>query len=144
MNEWNLFDGVHRNKMFLFVSLVSLGLQIFLVEIGGDFVRTSPLTLAQWLITIGLGFLGVPIGILMRFIPVSEDPESFFTADSIIGSSVVAITDDIEMKDVHKAEEDDYELLLLETLKRKEEMKTEGKQELEEEEDIFNGEKPYH
>ena len=77
--------------MFLIVSIMTLGLQIFLVEIGGDFVRTSPLTLIQWLITIALGFIGVPIGILVRLIPVSEDPESFFTADSVLNHGVTGI-----------------------------------------------------
>ena len=84
LNEWNLFEGVFKNRMFFYVSFICLGLQIFLVEIGGDFVKTSPLTLSQWLITIALGFIGVPIGMLMRFIPVTEDPDSFFLADSIL------------------------------------------------------------
>ena len=70
--------------MFALVSLVTFGLQIFLIQIGGDFVKTSPLTLIQWLITIALGFIGVPIGMLMRLIPIGEDPNSFFTS-SIIG-----------------------------------------------------------
>ena len=72
--------------MFLFVSIVTFGLQIFLIEVGGDFVKTSPLTLIQWLITIALGFIGVPIGMLMRLIPIKEDPNSFFTADIIVKS----------------------------------------------------------
>jgi Ca2+-transporting ATPase len=80
--------------MFFVVSILSLGLQIFLVEMGGDFVRTSPLTMMQWLITIALGFVGVPYGIMTRLIPISEDPESFFTADSVIGSDCIDISDD--------------------------------------------------
>ena len=83
-NEWNPFDGVMKNKMFLLVSVASLGLQIFLIQVGGDFVKTSPLTLYQWLITIALGFISVPIGMLMRLIPVNEDPNSFFTVDSVV------------------------------------------------------------
>ena len=83
-NEWNPFDGVMKNKMFLLVSIASLGLQIFLIQVGGDFVKTSPLTLYQWLITIALGFISVPIGMLMRLIPVNEDPDSFFTVDSVV------------------------------------------------------------
>lgn len=51
---------------------------------SGDFVKTSPLNLYQWIITVTLGFLGIPIGILMRLIPITEDPHSFFTADFII------------------------------------------------------------
>ena len=109
--------------MFLIVSFVSIGLQIFLVELGGDFVRTSPLNLTQWLITIGLGFLGVPIGILMRFIPVAEDPESFFTANPLIKSTPAEAIDDF------KYVNDDYEILLLETLTKKDVMKNERKQE---------------
>lgn len=79
-----MFSGVCSNMAFLIVSIMSLGLQIFLVQVGGDFVRTSPLTINQWLVTIGLGALGLPVGILMRFIPVSEDPNSFFTADAVL------------------------------------------------------------
>ena len=74
-----MFEGVFGNYMFLFVSIFSLGLQVFLVEVGGDFLRTSPLDAPQWFITIALGFLGMPIGVLMRFFPCEEDPESFFT-----------------------------------------------------------------
>lgn len=73
-----MFDGLYKNKMFLFVSLVTFGLQIFLVEVGGDFVKTSSLNVSQWLITIALGFLGIIIGIAMRFFPIAEDPNSFF------------------------------------------------------------------
>jgi hypothetical protein len=38
--------------------------------------------MSQWLVTIGLGAIGLPVGVLMRFIPVSEDPESFFDSAS--------------------------------------------------------------
>jgi len=61
------------------VSAFTFGAQIFLIELGGEFVKTSPLTIEQWLITIALGAIGLPIGVLlMRFIPVKEDPNSFF------------------------------------------------------------------
>ena len=54
-DEKNPFEGVQHNRMFLLISIVSIGLQVFLVEVGGSFVKTSPLTLIQWIITIGLG-----------------------------------------------------------------------------------------
>lgn len=83
MNEWNIFSGVLKNPMFLLVSFISLGFQIFLVELGGDFVKTSPLTVYQWIITVVLGLGGIPIGILMRFFRVSEDPNSFFALSGV-------------------------------------------------------------
>lgn len=83
LNEWNAFDDLLGNYTFLLVSFFTLGLQIFLVEVGGDFVRTSSLNLVQWLVTIALGAIGIPVGIMMRFIPVVEDPNTFFSADAI-------------------------------------------------------------
>ena len=44
----------------------------------------------------GLGAIGLPVGMLMRFIPVKEDPESFFdNTDTIIvtGSSSNSIVE---------------------------------------------------
>ncbi|RYH17212.1 hypothetical protein EON65_28895 [archaeon] len=51
----------------------------------GDFLKTSPLTASQWLITVALGAIALPVGILMRLIPCKEDPSSFFVAESEVG-----------------------------------------------------------
>lgn len=77
-DEWNPFRNIQNNYVFLIVSLVTFGCQIFLIELGGEFVKTAPLTIFQWLITIALGAIGLPIGMLMRFIPIEESPDVFF------------------------------------------------------------------
>ena len=77
-DEWNFFPAALGNPVFMMVSAFTLGSQIFLVEVGGEFVQTTPLNLNQWLITIALGAIGLVVGVLMRWIPVSEDPNSFF------------------------------------------------------------------
>eukprot|EP00981_Chlorochromonas_danica_P011661 scaffold4203_cov166-Ochromonas_danica.AAC.7 len=77
-DEWNFLRGILENYIFICVSLVTIGCQIMLIEVGGEFLKTTPLTIDQWLITVALGAIGLPIGILMRFIPVKEDPKSFF------------------------------------------------------------------
>jgi magnesium-transporting ATPase (P-type) len=77
-DNWNFLDGIMNNYIFLYVSIFTVLAQIFLIEVGGTFVKTTSLTLNQWLITIALGAIGLPVGMLMRFIPVKEDPESFF------------------------------------------------------------------
>jgi Ca2+-transporting ATPase len=77
-DDWNPFAGILDNYVFLLVFIVTVACQVMLIEVGGEFLKTSPLTLSQWLITIALGAIGLPIGMLMRWIPVKEDPKSFF------------------------------------------------------------------
>jgi magnesium-transporting ATPase (P-type) len=90
----NLFDEVNpfrgilsfengfkvANWAFVWVSIFTAGFQILFVEVFGKFASTSPLPWNHWLITIALGFIGVPIGMFYRFIPVKEDPNTFFDA----------------------------------------------------------------
>jgi len=77
-DEWNFAKNMHFNGIFAAVIIITLGCQILLINFGGEFVKTAPLTLNQWLITIALGAIGIPIGMAMRFIPAPEDPKSFF------------------------------------------------------------------
>mmetsp|Transcript_4081 Transcript_4081/g.6104 ORF Transcript_4081/g.6104 Transcript_4081/m.6104 type:complete len:1097 (-) Transcript_4081:178-3468(-) len=77
-DDMNMFSGIAGNYIFLFVSIFTVFSQVFLVEVGGDALQTTPLTLIQWLITIGLGAGGLIVGALMRLIPIKDDPNSFF------------------------------------------------------------------
>jgi hypothetical protein len=78
---------IHKNYIFFIVTIITIGCQIFLIEVGGEFVKTSHLTMNQWLVTIGLGAIGLPVGVLMRFIPVKDDPKSFFDNDAPLHST---------------------------------------------------------
>jgi hypothetical protein len=83
LSEWNPFDGIQNNPMFIYVSLFTLGAQIFLVEVGGKIVSTTPLTPVQWIVTVALGAISIPVMMLVRLIPMDEDPDSFFDNGSI-------------------------------------------------------------
>jgi Ca2+-transporting ATPase len=77
-HDWNIFKGVFSNPAFFMVSVVSAGCQYLIVQFGGRFTSTSPIDWAQWLITVALGFGSIFIGMLMRFIPCEENPNTFF------------------------------------------------------------------
>lgn len=77
-NEVNPFSGIWRNHIYLGVIVFTVASQYLLVEFGGAFIHTSPLSWSEWLLSIALGFIGIPIGMLMRFLPVAENPDSFF------------------------------------------------------------------
>jgi len=54
-----------------------------MVQFLGKFANTVPLTKEQWLITVSIGFVSLPIAALVKFIPVPKNfklvsvPESF-------------------------------------------------------------------
>lgn len=86
-DKWDVFSDVRGNPIFLAVIVVTFLTQLFVVEVGGDFTRTAGLTANQWFITIGLGALALPVGVLMRFIPVQPDPNSFADTSKITNDS---------------------------------------------------------
>jgi magnesium-transporting ATPase (P-type) len=93
----NLFDdvdcisGVVTNPMFIGVSVFSAVLQVVIVEFGGDFTSTSSLTAAQWGWTIFLGWGSMLFGVAQRFIPIKEDPDTFFHNDGPVGKDDASI-----------------------------------------------------
>jgi len=65
------------NFVFIGVILVTIALQIFLVFVGGDFVKTSGLNASNFLICIGMGSICLVFNYVQRHIPVVEDPGDF-------------------------------------------------------------------
>jgi len=82
-NEFNVFKGLQRNPLFIGIAIFTCIGQYVLVEFGGDFVRTTSLTHDQWLKSFLLGALTLPLGGLMRLIPV-EDSESDYAKVSVL------------------------------------------------------------
>ena len=76
-DKWNVYAGLETNPLFIGVIVLTLALQVFIVEVGGDFTRTTGLSVEHWFETIGLGALSLIVGVLMRFIPVPERPSDF-------------------------------------------------------------------
>jgi Ca2+-transporting ATPase len=79
--DFNAFAGMGdgSSNVFFYVSIFTIGMQILLVELSGEFLRVSPLNWSQWLITVALGAFSLVIAVLMRLIPIKEDPKSFFS-----------------------------------------------------------------
>jgi magnesium-transporting ATPase (P-type) len=86
-DEYNMFGGLLGGGfVFPAVSLFSGGMQVLLVQAGGEFLRTSPLDAPQWLITIALGAVSLIICVLSRvLIPIKEDPDTFFSHEEVDG-----------------------------------------------------------
>ena len=71
------FTNLGRSPMFLLVIAFTVFAQWLIVEFGGDFTQTTSLTFSEWRSTVGYGAMSIPVGFLMRLVPVSEDPSTF-------------------------------------------------------------------
>ena len=68
-NRLNTLDGIWRNWLFLTIFAIMVGGQIFIVFFGGDAFVVKRLNGPQWAISIIIGLLSLPLGIVIRFIP---------------------------------------------------------------------------
>ncbi|KAK4478309.1 hypothetical protein RD792_017598 [Penstemon davidsonii] len=72
MEKINVFKGILNNYVFVSVLSCTVFFQIIIVEFLGTFANTHPLTYQQWLVSVLLGFLGMPIAAAAKMIPVGS------------------------------------------------------------------------
>lgn len=68
-NKFNIFEGVQRNSFFIFINTIMIGGQVMIIFVGGRAFNVSRLTSAQWGLSVGLGAISLPVGVLIRLIP---------------------------------------------------------------------------
>lgn len=86
-NEINFLQGMEKNKMFIGIIIFSVIVQIIIVQFGGSFMKTTPLTVMQWIISVSLASGTLLVGVLMRYIPITEDPQSFVIVNNSSGNN---------------------------------------------------------
>lgn len=74
LEKRNVFEGIHRNKLFMGIIGVTLILQVVMVEFLKKFADTERLNWGQWGICVGLAAAAWPIGWLVKLIPVPTRP----------------------------------------------------------------------
>lgn len=73
MEKVNVFKGVLKNYVFVAVLSCTVLFQIVIIQFLGTFANTYPLNLQQWVATILLGFLGMPVAAALKMIPVGSE-----------------------------------------------------------------------
>lgn len=69
-DELNVFQGILKNQLFLVIAFVQIFMQIIIVEYGGRAFGTTPLSAYEWVACIGIGFISLPIGFMLRFLKI--------------------------------------------------------------------------
>ncbi|KAK4774343.1 hypothetical protein SAY86_009278 [Trapa natans] len=72
LEKKNVFEGIHRNKLFIAIVLVTVVLQAIMVELLKKFADTERLTWGQWGFCIAVGAMSWPIGFIVKFVQVPE------------------------------------------------------------------------
>lgn len=62
----NIFEHLSQNKRFLQIMLLVFTLQIVFTYIGGNILRTTPLTFNEWLLVFGFSLLIIPVDFLRK------------------------------------------------------------------------------
>ncbi|KAK4425609.1 putative calcium-transporting ATPase 13, plasma membrane-type [Sesamum alatum] len=70
----NVFEGIHKNKLFMGIIGITLVLQVVMVEFLNKFADTERLNWRQWGVCIEISAASWPIGFLVKFLPVPERP----------------------------------------------------------------------
>jgi Ca2+-transporting ATPase len=69
-NRFNVFEGITHNWFFIFILAIMIGGQTLIMFVGGvAFNIEESLNGAQWGYSIVLGFLSLPVGMIVRLIP---------------------------------------------------------------------------
>ncbi|KAL2229973.1 calcium-transporting ATPase 12, plasma membrane-type-like [Sesamum indicum] len=70
----NIFKGIHKNKLFLGITGITIVLQVIMVELLNKFAHTERLDWKQWGACIGIAAFSWLIGWLIKFLPVPKKP----------------------------------------------------------------------
>ena len=68
-NRLNAFYGMGRNFLFLAITFFTIAGQILIIFVGGTAFSVTRLNGVQWLTSIILGLLSLPVGVVIRLIP---------------------------------------------------------------------------
>ena len=68
-NKMNILEGVQRNYFFIGIQVIIIAGQIMIIFVGGQAFSIHRLNRAQWIYSIVLGFLSIPVAAFIRLIP---------------------------------------------------------------------------
>ncbi|KAF1919833.1 hypothetical protein BDU57DRAFT_154267 [Ampelomyces quisqualis] len=68
-NRFNVFEGITHNWFFIVILMIMIGGQTMIIFVGGVAFKVTRLNGAQWGYSIVLGFLSLPVGMIVRLIP---------------------------------------------------------------------------
>ncbi|OWZ09373.1 Calcium-translocating P-type ATPase [Phytophthora megakarya] len=82
-DEPNIFEGLLGNRVYIYVTILQILMQLLIVQCTGKFFNCEPLTAGQWGISIGLGAISLPLRVILRCFSVKWLPSFCRDADAV-------------------------------------------------------------
>ncbi|XXG56889.1 hypothetical protein AAC387_Pa03g4196 [Persea americana] len=108
MEKINVFKGMLRNYVFVGVLACTVAFQVIIIEFLGDFANTTPLTSAEWFLSIFIGFLGMPIAAIVKLIPVASNRDCRVHSPDASACKPSKVLDRVEDADGIRPDADGY------------------------------------
>lgn len=70
--DFNVFAGFFNNWLFLFIMILTFGVQIFMVQFAGIFMTVTPLGWKDQLVCLGIGSFSLVWGVIIKLILPSK------------------------------------------------------------------------
>ncbi|KAF7116590.1 hypothetical protein RHSIM_RhsimUnG0023400 [Rhododendron simsii] len=93
LEKKNLFEGIHKCKLFLVIVGVTIVLQVVMVEFLKNFTDTERLNWWQWGVCVAFASVSWPLGWFVKWIPVPKKP--FLLGEEAQGEGVVPLELDL-------------------------------------------------
>ena len=71
--ELNVFENIFNNYLYILIQFIIIAGQLTMVTFGGRALRTHPLTVNQHLGCLGIAALSLPVGLLIKLLPIGID-----------------------------------------------------------------------
>ncbi|KAF1810479.1 calcium-translocating P-type ATPase [Eremomyces bilateralis CBS 781.70] len=68
-NKFNIFEGIQHNYFFILIATIMIGGQVLIIFVGGRAFHVQRLEPAQWGLSVILGLISIPAGVIIRLIP---------------------------------------------------------------------------
>ncbi|KAK3983866.1 hypothetical protein QBC44DRAFT_337981 [Cladorrhinum sp. PSN332] len=70
-NRLNFFEGITKNTFFIIIIFIMIGGQVLIIFVGGEAFKITPLDGKEWGLSVGLGAISIPWGMVIRKFPDS-------------------------------------------------------------------------
>lgn len=81
-NELNPFKRFFSNTIFLSVLAFTVFVQYLIVQFGSSFADTTRLTFGEWVFCVLVGAMSLPLGVLLRMIPMNDEADKTTSASA--------------------------------------------------------------